>query len=415
MSLPADGKTPPGSLAQAPAEAEATAPAIPLARWADRQLEALARDHGLPRLHGATLLGERGANNGYRVGGRISAGLGGSRLLPTRDGRWFALTLIRHADRELLPALFLGAGSPIFDDAAIAAEVLRHDCADLLERGRALGLPVAAADETPASAPVEIIERGERRARPEGHRPLVVDMSAIWAGPLAGHLLWQAGMEVVKVESPGRPDLIRADDPATFDIINQGKASLTADLADGDQKARLVRLIQRADVVIESSRPRALRHFGIDADALVRSVQGLVWLTVTGHGARGKAANWAGIGNDCGVAGGLSRALYEATGEIGYLGDAIADPLTGIVGAREVLRALKHGEARRIGLSMSAIAALALAEERAFGRETLKRELRAWRKAEGSPFPDVCRRPITAPVRPLGADTDRYFAEPLPC
>lgn len=398
-----------------PTDAEPHGPAIPLARWADRQMAALARDFGLPRLSGATLLGERAAHGDYRIAGLVSAGLGGSRLLPTRDGNWFALTLIRAIDRALLPALFGDADLDIDDAEAIAAAVLRSDGAALLEAGRALGLPVALLDEVPASPPVEVIAQGPIRRRAADHRPLVVDMSAIWAGPLAGHLLWQAGMHVVKVESHTRPDLIRQDDPATFDLINQGKASVLVDFTSDREKAQLVDLIRRADVVIESSRPRALRHLGIDADALVREVPGLVWLSVTGHGARGEAANWVGIGNDCAVAGGLSRALAKATGAPGYVGDAIADPLTGITGAREVLRALREGEARRIGLSMSAITAMALDEERAFDPALLDAELRAWGASFGRRFPAVKRRTMTSPVRPFGADTEFYLPELARC
>ena len=398
-----------------PTDAETYGPAIPLARWADRQLETLARNFGLPRLSGATLLGERAAHGGYRIAGKVSAGLGGSRLMPTRDGNWFALTLIREIDRELLPALFGDADLDIHDPAAIAAAVQRGDGAALLETGRLLGLPVALLDEQPVSPAIEVIARGPHRDRPPGHRPLVIDMSAIWAGPLAGHLLWQAGMEVVKVESLTRPDLIRRDDPATFDLINQGKASVLVDFASDAEKTRLIDLIRRADVVIESSRPRALRHLGIDAEALVREVPGLVWLSVTGHGASGEAANWVGIGNDCGVAGGLSRALAEVTGEPGYVGDAIADPLTGVTGAREVLKALREGEARRIGLSMGAITAMALEEERAFDASLLEAELRDWGAAIGQPFPPLERRTITSPIRRLGADTGRYLPELAPC
>jgi hypothetical protein len=335
--------------------------------------------------------------------------------MPTRDGNWFALTLIREIDRELLPALFGDADLDIRDPAAIAAAVLRSDGPALLETGRLLGLPVALLDEVPVSPAVEVMARGPHRARPSGQRPLVIDMSAIWAGPLAGHLLWQAGMEVVKVESPTRPDLIRRDDPATFDLINQGKASVLVDFASDVQKARLVDLIRRADVVIESSRPRALRHLGINAQALVREVPGLVWLSVTGHGASGEAANWVGIGNDCGVAGGLSRALVEVTGTPGYVGDAIADPLTGVIGAREVLKALRAGEARRIGLSMSAIAAMALEEERAFDAARLEAELRDWGAAIGRPFPVLERRMQSSPVHRLGADTGHYLPELAPC
>lgn len=403
-----------------PTEAESgvLAPAIPLARWASRQLEALSRQTGsagLASLDGPTLLGERGSNGGYVINGKVSAGLGGSRLLPTRDGRWFALTLIRAIDRELLPALFGDAAIDIHDADAIAKAVRQHDADELLERGRALGLPVACADETPQAPAIEIMTRGPRRMRPAGHRPLVVDLSAIWAGPLIGHLLWQTGMEVVKVESLTRPDLIRLDDPVTFDLINQGKANALLDFGDEAHMAELVALIRRADVVIESSRPRALRHLGIDGDALVGEVPGLVWLSVTGHGATGEAANWVGIGNDCAVAGGMARALADATGEIGFVGDAIADPLTGITGAHEALRAYESGEAQRIGLSMSAIVAMALAEERAFNAALLERELRAWGEATGKSFPRVGRRPLTAEVRPRGADTPRYFPALAPC
>ncbi len=362
-------------------------------------------------LDGTTILGERGANGGYVINGRISAGIGGSRLMPTRDDGWFALTIIRAEDRELLPALFHDDGFDIHDADAVARQVRRHDCADLVARGRMLGLPVASADETPASQPVELMETGPSRRREPGHRPLVVDLSAIWAGPLAGHLLWLAGAEVVKVESASRPDLIRRDDPATFDLINQGKASVLADLEDADERAALIGLIRRADFVIESARVRALRQLGIDADALVRETPGLVWLSVTGHGATGEAANWVGIGNDCGVAGGLSRALAEAAGEIGYVGDAIADPLTGITAALEGWRAYGAGQARRIGLSMSAITAHALAEERAHDPVALEAELRGWSAAVGHPFPGVPRRAMQAPVRELGADTAAW----LPC
>ena len=387
---------------------------IPLARWADRQLAELARLTGSARiaaLDGTTLLGERGSNGNYAINGRVSAGIGGSRLYETRDGGWFALTLIRAEDRELLPALFLDAEIDVADDAAIERAVARHDSAELVSRGREMGLPVASADETPASPSVEVRTRGPARERPAGHRPLVIDMSAIWAGPLTGHLLWLAGAEVVKVESLTRPDLIRRDDPATFDLINQGKASVVVDFHSDTEKARLVALIRRADFVIESSRPRALRHLGIDAAALVRDTPGLVWLSVTGHGANGEAANWAGIGNDCGVAAGLSRALADAAGEIGYVGDAIADPLTGITGAIEAWRTYLTGEACRIGLAMSAITARALAEERAHDPAVLDAELKAWGAATAEPFPKVRRREMFEPVHDFGTDTAAW----LPC
>jgi hypothetical protein len=389
-------------------------PPIPLTRWADRQLRLLAAETGLTRiaeLTGEQLLGERGSNGNYTINGTISAGLGGSRLLQTRDGGWFALSLIRDADRDLMPALFGDAKIDGHDWQALACAVLQHGCTELLARGRDLGLPVASADETPVSPPVELMIEGSVRTRPANHRPLVIDLSAIWAGPLTGHLLWLAGCEVVKVESLTRPDLIRRDDPATFDLINQGKANVLIDFASDAQKAALIALIRRADIVIESSRPRALKHLGIDAEMLVREAPGLVWLSVTGHGANGEAAMWTGIGNDCGVAGGLSRALEAASGTIGYVGDALPDPLTGITAALEGWRAYQNGKAQRLGFSMSAIAARALAEERAFGPAALEAELKDWGASVGQPFRKMDKRQMFEPIHALGADTSRY----LPC
>ena len=387
-------------------------PAIPLARWADRQLRVLAAETGSQRiadLSGEVLLGERGSNGNYTINGTTSAGLGGSRLLATRDNGWFALSLIRDADRELMPALFGDSAIDGRDWQAIASAARQRDCHDLLARGRDLGLPVASADEHPACPAIEILARGSHRERAPAHRPLVIDLSAIWAGPLAGHLLWLAGCKVVKVESLNRPDLIRRDDPATFDLINQGKASMVIDFASGEQKAALVRLVRRADVVIESSRVRALKQLGIDAEALVREVPGLVWLSVTGHGASGDAAGWTGIGNDCAVTGGLARALEQASGQIGFVGDALADPLTGITAALEGWRAYQSGKGSRIGFSMSAIAAKALAEERELDAAALEAELGAWGAARGRGFPKVPRRVMYEPVHELGGDTAEWL------
>lgn len=194
-------------------------PPIPLWRWADRQLREIANLTGSDRiaaLNGLTIVGERGSARDFEIRGRRSAGVGGSYLNPTRDGSWFALTIMREEDRAYLPALFGKEGMESASEQEIATEIALHDSMDLLAKGRALGLPVACSDEVPVSPPIEVLARGSRRERPQGHRPLVVDMSAIWAGPLCGHLLWLAGAEVIKVENPRRPDMIARGSVARF-------------------------------------------------------------------------------------------------------------------------------------------------------------------------------------------------------
>jgi hypothetical protein len=381
---------------------------IPLARWADRRLAELAALCGSPALtalDGQTLLGERAAINGFRIPGLTSAG-GGCRLLRARDG-WFALNLARDADRELLPALFGTDALDPADDAAIAAHVAGAETGWLLERGRTLGLAVASTAETPTPAAIQTLTTGPS-ASPPVAAPLVLDLSALWAGPLAGHLLHLAGARVIKVESAARPDHMRQGDPSLFAQLNQGKDNVALDLRQDSGSRALLALIDRADIVIEAARPRALRQMGIDANQLVRQKQGRIWLTITGHGASGEAADWTGFGDDCGIAGGLGAELARLTGRPGFVGDAIADPLTGIVAALAGWRAWQSGQSSRIGIAMRGVVAAALADE---GGHHLDGSLRQWAGSIGALFPLCTHRVPTGRVAALGADNARW----LPC
>ena len=109
---------------------------------------------------------------------------------------------------------------------------------------------------------------------------LVADLSSLWAGPLCGQLLARAGAVVVKVESPSRPDGTRRGEPAFFDWMNAGKLSYCLDF-DSDSDA-LRRLLDVADIVIEGSRPAALRRRGLSAEDLPGK-PGRIWLRINGY------------------------------------------------------------------------------------------------------------------------------------
>ncbi|MGR4864683.1 CoA transferase [Caulobacter sp. LARHSG274] len=392
-----------------------TAPPIPLSRVADLWVQALARATGgarLAELDGATLLGERAMLGGFRIPGDVSAG-GGSHLYAARDGA-VALNLARPADRELLPALFEAEGLDPGDNQAIAARIARSDAGSLVARGRLMGLAIAAEDEEDPPGPPCTTLAEAVPAPPPAHRPKVLDLSALWAGPLAGHLLWLAGAEVTKVESLARPDAMRDGDGALFALLNQGKASVGLDLRTPEGRRALLALIAQSDIVIEAARPRALAQLGIAAGGLVRARPGLVWITITGHGAEGPAADWIGFGDDCGVAAGLSAALRAASGRPGFVGDAIADPLTGIFAAQVAWDAWRQGRGGRFGLSMRGVAAEALTQARTADPLGLAAELKAWRRAAGRPFP-IVRRREAGPLPALGADTSSRLASLAPC
>jgi hypothetical protein len=387
--------------------------AIPLAGVADAWLRSFARESysaALADIDGETLLGERAVLGGFRIPSSVSAG-GGCRLYHA-EGGVIALNLARATDRELLPALFETDAFDVADDAAIASVIGASDVEPLVARGRAMGMAIAAENEgAPPGPACRVMVESLPAASPTRSAPRVLDLSALWAGPLAAHLLWLAGAEVIKVESRTRPDAMRDGDAEFFALLNQGKASVVLDFTTSEGRDALRSLIARSDVVIEAARPRALAQMGIDADAIVRTTPGLAWITITGHGAEGEAANWVGFGDDCGVAGGLSAALRAASGRSGFVGDAIADPLTGIRAAGAAWSSWASGKGARFGLSMRGVVAEALAEARSDDAAGLDRTLVAWAAAAASPFPTVRCREIGA-VSPLGADTHAEFA---PC
>jgi hypothetical protein len=386
---------------------------IPLARCADEFIGKLASVSGakaLSDLDGATLLGERAMLAGMNIPGRTSAG-GGCRLFDAIDDT-IALNLSRPADRELLPALFETDELDSSNDQAIAARIASRSAATLVLRGRELGLAIAAEHEdvSVCSAPCTELMKGTPAVVAQRHAPRIIDLSALWAGPLASHLLWLAGADVIKVESRTRPDAMRDGDTNFYALLNQGKASVVLDFADRNDRQSLRSLIATADIVIEAARPRALAQLGFDVADIVRSTPGLVWITITGHGAEGRNADWVGFGDDCGVAGGLSAALRSASGRSGFVGDAIADPLTGIVAALKAWGAWSSRRGGRFGLVMSQVVASCLAQTREFDPEALQDSLLRWSANVGKPFTEVTRRSIGA-LPSFGEHTHSLLAQ----
>jgi crotonobetainyl-CoA:carnitine CoA-transferase CaiB-like acyl-CoA transferase len=387
---------------------------FPLAGCADQTIARLATATGsqaIAKLDGATLLCERAMLGGMAIPGRVSAG-GGCRLFDAADGT-IALNLARPTDRELLPALFETDDLDADDREAIAARIARSDAAALVMRARSMGLAIAAEHETlvsPVDACVELVSGPAAAASAQRHTPRVVDLSALWAGPLAAHLLWLAGADVVKVESRTRPDAMREGNNTFYALLNQGKASVVLDFGDANDRQALLSLIAAADIVIEAARPRALAQLGIHAAQIVRKTPGLVWVTITGHGALGEAANWVGFGDDCGVSGGLSAALRAASGRSGFVGDAIADPLTGMLAALVAWEAWRSRQGGRFGLAMSRVIARNLCLARDQDPSALELSLTAWGAAVGKPFPTVNRRPAGA-LPSFGENTRSYLAK----
>jgi hypothetical protein len=287
------------------------------------------------------LLTERAAIWSYTRNGNVSCG-GASRLMATADG-WIALSLTRGDDEDLVPA-WIGCEAVW---ASIEDTVASRASAELVERGRLLGLPIAELGERTDARAVTTELVGS--AAPLASAPVVLDLSSLWAGPLCTRLLRDNGARVIKVESKTRPDGARRGPAAFFELMHAGKEFLSIDFtADG-----LRDLLLSADVVVEGSRPRALEQLGIDAREIVgRGPR--VWLSITGHGRHAPQRNWVGFGDDAAAAGGL---VAWSRDRPCFVGDAIADPLTGIAGAVAVLDRLNDGGRWLIDCNLAGVAA----------------------------------------------------------
>jgi len=301
------------------------------------------------------LLGERAAIAGLQRAGDRSCG-GATRLIPSGDD-WVAVALARPDDIELVPA-WLGLATPPADVwATVVDEVAIGRAADLVERAAMVGLPVALLPRTLAPTS-DVVGRTVVRAPVPPATPLadlvVIDLSSLWAGPLCGSLLASAGARVIKVESTTRPDGARLGPPAFFDLLNAGKHSVALDLRSRDGVDALRRLLLAADVVIESSRPRALEQLGLDAAEILATGRTRGWASITGHGRTGPERDRVAFGDDAAVAGGL---VCWTDDRPVFCADAIADPITGLVATAAILEALAEGGRWLLDVPMADVAA----------------------------------------------------------
>ncbi|MER7884609.1 CaiB/BaiF CoA-transferase family protein [Streptomyces fimicarius] len=130
--------------------------------------------------------------------------------------------------------------------------------------------------------------------RPE-HGPLtgvrVVELAGIGPGPFAAMLLADLGADVVRVDRPGGAGL--GIDPAC-DLTNRNKRSVLLDLKSDGGPARVLDLVERADILIEGYRPGVAERLGVGPEPCLARNPKLVYGRMTGWGQDGPLAERAG-------------------------------------------------------------------------------------------------------------------------
>jgi crotonobetainyl-CoA:carnitine CoA-transferase CaiB-like acyl-CoA transferase len=125
-------------------------------------------------------------------------------------------------------------------------------------------------------------ERGESSLPLSGIR--VVEFSHMVMGPTCGMILADLGAEVIKVEPPGgdKTRKLIGSGAGFFRLFNRNKKSVTADLADAKDRARIEKLIATADIVSENFRAGALAKHGFDYASLRKKHKRLIYVSHKG-------------------------------------------------------------------------------------------------------------------------------------
>lgn len=192
----------------------------------------------------------------------------------------------------------------------------------------------------------------------------VLDLSRLLPGPYATLVLADLGADVVKIEDPEGGDYIRhmgamaGEQSSLFVALNRNKRSITLDLRQAEDAARLKALVRDADVLVESFRPGVMDKLGCGYEALAKQNPRLVYCAITGYGQTGpdrlKAGHdldyiaRAGVLGYGGAAGGMPATPGVQIGDIG------GGALFGLVG---ILAALferqRTGKGRLVDISMT--------------------------------------------------------------
>lgn len=191
----------------------------------------------------------------------------------------------------------------------------------------------------------------------------VIDLSTMMSGPWATDILGDQGADVIKVEVPGRGDHVRSlpnksgGMSAMFVNVNRSKRSLTLDLKRPEGVEVLKRLVAGADVLVQNFRPGVVERLGIGFEDLAPVNARLVYLSMSGFGERGPAADQRVYDPLIQALTGLTTIQAGSDGERPRLVRTILpDKLSAVVAAQALTAALfareRTGRGQHIRLSM---------------------------------------------------------------
>ncbi len=175
----------------------------------------------------------------------------------------------------------------------------------------------------------------------------ILDLTRVLSGPYCTMMLADLGARVIKIEQPGRGDDTRAWGPpfvgsesAYFLSINRNKESVTINFKAEQGRELVMRLLERADILVENFRPGAMARLGLDYERLSARWPRLVYCSISGFGQAGPRRDEPGYDAVVQAEGGLMSITGPGDGAPYRLGVAVADIVTGMFAAQGITSAL---------------------------------------------------------------------------
>ncbi|MCL1593257.1 MAG: CoA transferase [Actinomycetia bacterium] len=179
----------------------------------------------------------------------------------------------------------------------------------------------------------------------------VLDVSTLFAGPLAATILGDFGAEVLKIEHPSG-DPVRKHGyskngiPLWWKMLSRNKRTVTLNLSKPQGQEIMERLVADADVLIENFRPGTLERWNLSPEHLLAINPDLVLARITGFGQFGPYANRPGFGTLAESMSGFAQITGEPDGPPTLPPFGLADGITAQAAANAILLALYHRDAR---------------------------------------------------------------------
>ena len=194
----------------------------------------------------------------------------------------------------------------------------------------------------------------------------VLDLSENISGPYCARLLCDCGADVIKIERPPHGDPSRQSGPfpgdepdpeasGLFLLLNTGKKSITLNLQSQAGQRVFNKLVEKADVLVESFRPGTMANLGLDYDTLSTINPSLVMASITPFGQNGPYRDWDATDIVAQATGGLMWLTGEPDREPLMLPLGQAEYLAGLHAAVAIMCAVYHrdstGEGQHIDIS----------------------------------------------------------------